>query len=125
MIFLAYSCSRGVDSLIPAVHFLASRTRKLLLVEWIDSSDPVVQNCEHINTEYIRNDISFSSPYTFHEFYIALLHLFGMPVSGVGNSTSTRYFYSTIKLSDYETKLHTIQKRDDYLKLEKMYMGVE
>src|SRR5690606_6730356 len=67
-----HSCTADYGSLRDVVHTLASKTKRVLLIEWIDPTDVAIQYFKH--TDY--NSAIKKAEYTYENFIVALTELF-------------------------------------------------
>ena len=92
LVHWVYSCTALFGSLDSIIKKLAELTKYMLIVEWIDPSDPAIKFFQHIewNKEFVRE------PYTLEAFESALSRYFAR-WSLVGEISPTRSLYVAFK----------------------------
>ena len=90
-----YSCTAVLGSIEGVVEKLASLTRYMAVIEWVDPDDPAIAFFGHTNW----NSEFLCGPYELHEFEAALAKNFAR-FECIGEVTSTRRIYIAFKSRD-------------------------
>lgn len=88
LVHWVYSCTSGYGTVDGIIHKLASLTKYMCIVEWVDPEDPLIRDYEHTSW----NTQLQSEPYTTAAFEKAMTKYFAR-WHYVGSTTSTRKLY--------------------------------
>lgn len=88
LVHWVYSCTSGYGTVDGIIHKLASLTKYMCIVEWVDPEDPLIRDYEHTSW----NTHLQSEPYTTAAFEKAMSKYFAR-WHYVGRTTSTRKLY--------------------------------
>jgi hypothetical protein len=112
LIHWSYNCSETRGSLAKTIGTLAVRARKVLIIEWIDPTDMVIQMENHLGVGHEELggtnastgagasgiDGFESSPYSLAEFRRVLMRIFGC-VSELGAVSPTRRLFLAMRVT--------------------------
>jgi SAM-dependent methyltransferase len=107
LIHWVYSCTSLFGSLDSVIRRFAEISKYMLIVEWIDPSDPAIQFFHHLDW----NKNSTDSPYSFEAFEQALQKYF-VRYQKIGDVSSTRSLYVAFHSEheiDFSCPLHLIK----------------